>query len=490
MIRRGTGPAAARLLCATRLSGPSPVRLLCATLPGLSAWLLCATLLSVPIPARAQPCPDPGTVIFPGLGGAELLDSLRVRYRPPVTLSYASARDQMYSRIDNHNGILTGVYTGYQAAVDPQSPTPRADAFARGINAEHTWPQSKGAGSPPMEGDMHHLFPSRIEANAARANHPFDEISDEETDRWFRLNQEVTAPVPALIDEYSELDNVNQNPGYDGRWEPREVHKGNAARAMFYFYAVYRNEANAADPNFFNVQKDMLRLWNAEDPPDSGEWVRTCAIAPFQGGRVNPFVIDPTLVDRAWFGGVPVVLAYLDAGPVDGGVRLVWRTAAEEDHLGFHVWRRGPGESGERRTEDLVRGGPEYRFTDTDVREGIRYAYEIESISRSGASERFGPVFVTVPAAGRLDAAVAPNPASGAVRVHFRLPEAAVVRLSVFDTAGRRVRSGIEAPLPAGKHDLAWDGALDDGGPAPAGLYFYRIEAGSFATVGRIVLTR
>lgn len=84
-------------------------------------------------------------------------------------------------------------------------------------------------------------------------------------------------------------------------FEPRDDHKGNAARAMFYYYTMYRSEADAADPNFFHLQKATLCQWHLDDPVDSLEWLRTSRIAPFQNNRVNPFVMDCTLPQRCGY---------------------------------------------------------------------------------------------------------------------------------------------------------------------------------------------
>ncbi len=235
-------------------------------------------------------------IIFPGLSGQELLDSLVANYKPPFVLSYGTARDSMYAYIDNHNDSVTGVYTGYtifvpHGSLHPRNYTNAADPI---INAEHTWPRSKGA-TGMAKRDLHHLFPTNANANSARASFPFDEIPDNLTDRWYRDTDILPNIPPDHIDEYSELD-------FNTRFEPREDHKGNVARAMFYFYTMYREKADSADPNFFTIQKNVLRHWNNLDPVDSAEIARTLAIANLQGGKVNPFVMDTSLIGRAYFG--------------------------------------------------------------------------------------------------------------------------------------------------------------------------------------------
>jgi endonuclease I len=171
---------------------------------------------------------------------------------------------------------------------------PNTWAYNNGIDTEHTWPQSKGA-MGQARSDMHHLYPTRREVNSSRGSDPFAEIPDAETDRWFRKNQMLTSIPTSNIDEYSEKDDIAS------LFESREDHKGNVARAMFYFYTMYKQEANSADPTFFPLQKDILYDWHRTDPVDSLESARTSLIATYQEGIKNPFIIDSSLVRRAYF---------------------------------------------------------------------------------------------------------------------------------------------------------------------------------------------
>ncbi|NIR67161.1 MAG: hypothetical protein GWN00_34510, partial [Aliifodinibius sp.] len=112
-------------------------------------------------------------VIFPGIYGEALLDSLVNDYKPNTVLSYAGARDFMFGTLDNENDSVTCVYTGFMVYIDPNSSDPpRTVAFNAGLNTEHTWPQSLGS-SGDARANLHHLFPTRIDVNNARANYPF-----------------------------------------------------------------------------------------------------------------------------------------------------------------------------------------------------------------------------------------------------------------------------------------------------------------------------
>ncbi len=240
---------------------------------------LCLFLL--PIIGHAQ---YDGEDVFVDLNGDALKTALIQDYKSFNMLSYGDARDVVFGEIDIVNDTLTCVYTGYQVYLDPAL-DPTTTAFAQDVNTEHTFPRSKGADDFTLgHSDMHHLYPTLADANSARGNLPFAEILDSNTDEWFR-NKSVRTSIPTSnIDEYSEY---RQNVAF----EPREDHKGNVARSYFYFYTMYQNEADIADPNFFESQRAAMCEWHFADPVDKREWNRSKNIAAVQGNE-NPFILD------------------------------------------------------------------------------------------------------------------------------------------------------------------------------------------------------
>ena len=134
-----------------------------------------------------SPTPEPissSETIFPDLSGEALRSRLAREYRVKSSLGYDKARDFMYSELDNDNGVVSGIYSGFTVEVNPNSSTPRSDAYqnGQGINAEHTWPQGRGA-TGVAKSDIHHLFPSKVRVNSLRGSFPLAEIDDSRTKR-------------------------------------------------------------------------------------------------------------------------------------------------------------------------------------------------------------------------------------------------------------------------------------------------------------------
>lgn len=83
-----------------------------------------------------------------------------------------------------------------------------------------------------------------------------------------------------------------------------------------------------------------------------------------------------------------------------------------------------------------------------------------------------------------------PNPVSSATRISYHLPAAGDVSLTIYDLTGRLVKGLVSGEREPGFHDVVWDGKAEDGSLAPAGVYFYRLRAGSYAEARKLVVLR
>jgi len=81
-----------------------------------------------------------------------------------------------------------------------------------------------------------------------------------------------------------------------------------------------------------------------------------------------------------------------------------------------------------------------------------------------------------------------PNPFSRSTTIGFSLARGGYVDLTVYDVTGRRVRCLVQGISPAGHHTVAWDGRDATGTRVSPGVYFYRLRAGSFETVKKMLI--
>ena len=82
-----------------------------------------------------------------------------------------------------------------------------------------------------------------------------------------------------------------------------------------------------------------------------------------------------------------------------------------------------------------------------------------------------------------------PNPVRGnGAWIHYALPATERTSLVVYDVSGRKVRTLVDGDREAGPHAIRWDARDASGRTLPAGLYLYRLRAGSFESTQRVVL--
>ena len=303
------------------------------------------------------------------LNGEDLKEWLKTNYYDGKhqTLGYTTARVYLYNYIDNENGVITCVYSGYQV----NSAYGGTTTYPAPINCEHTIPQSLFNEANPMVSDIHHLYPTYENWNSTRSNHPFDDISDSQTEKWMYLDQSQTTIPSSNIDSYSEY--------ASSEFEPREDHKGNVARSIFYFYTMYPTQAG--DMSLVG-DIDVFYQWHLNDPVDASEIERNGEIETYQGDR-NPYIDHPELVARAW-GLTPVnnppasPTLQLNAGATS--IALSWNNVSNEN--GYKLYKSSG--SGYSLLSDLAENTTNY--TDNAVSENITYSYYVLAYNDFGNS--------------------------------------------------------------------------------------------------------
>ncbi|MDI6804770.1 MAG: T9SS type A sorting domain-containing protein [Bacteroidota bacterium] len=78
-----------------------------------------------------------------------------------------------------------------------------------------------------------------------------------------------------------------------------------------------------------------------------------------------------------------------------------------------------------------------------------------------------------------------PNPFNPTTKIKFSIPEAGFVMLKVYDVLGREVAILVNEYKDAGYYDVTWDGAN-----ITSGVFFYKLAAGSFTSVKKMLLMR
>jgi endonuclease I len=225
----------------------------------------------------------------------ELQSRVRIPYTKVSYDQFDETNITNFAAFNSSDGIHTvyGVYTHFEyiyAGTFTWIPLSREHTYC------HSWMPTHPSKSGDEYSDQHHLFPVHQHyANGVRSNHPLGNVTN------------ITSSF--LDGKYGTDSNGNNV------YEPRDEHKGDAARALFYMVLRYDGiDGNDWDFNWLNNSKlpslthqegpqDITTLidWHKLDPPDKWEVDRNNYIQSIQDNR-NPFIDHPEYVNYIDFG--------------------------------------------------------------------------------------------------------------------------------------------------------------------------------------------
>jgi hypothetical protein len=78
-----------------------------------------------------------------------------------------------------------------------------------------------------------------------------------------------------------------------------------------------------------------------------------------------------------------------------------------------------------------------------------------------------------------------PNPFNPSTTIKYELPKSSDVRLSVYDILGREVSVLVNERREAGVHEVKFEGSN-----LASGVYFYRLQAGTYMETRKLLLVR
>jgi len=174
------------------------------------------------------------------------------------------------------------------------------------------------------------------------------------------------------------------------------------------------------------------------------------------------------------------------------------------DRVEYRSWRGGPGaESAANMIHAWTYAGPHVPRPD---RPRVHLNFWQVTGPPATSQEVVFDAFTFVPAcpgtpcvvsaATPLDAprpllgAPRPNPFQASTTIRYAAPRAGRMQIMVFDVSGRLVRSLLDDAIPAGNHEVVWDGRDDSGRRVAAGVYLSRFRLNGAVETRRMVLVR
>ncbi len=212
----------------------------------------------------------------------------------------------------------------------------------------------------------------------------------------------------------------------------------------------------------------------------------------FDGAEI--IYIDDFTVNN---GALPVELTTFSTLIVDNNVVLNWETATEVNNYGFNVERKYITQIASNLSDTWAKIGfiegngnsnsPKYySYTDNAIEASGKYLYRLKQIDIDGSFEYSDVVEVNLgtPQVFELKQNF-PNPFNPTTSIQFNLPQDGHVRLSVFNIVGEEVRELLNNNIAAGYHSVNFDASSLN-----SGLYLYKIEAGNFVQIRKMMLVK
>ena len=83
-----------------------------------------------------------------------------------------------------------------------------------------------------------------------------------------------------------------------------------------------------------------------------------------------------------------------------------------------------------------------------------------------------------------------PNPFNPVTSIRFDIPELSFARMDIYNILGQRVRTLFHDAVEPGYHMAQWDGKNDIGEELPSGMYMYRLHAGTYIAMEKLILLK
>lgn len=326
--------------------------------------------------------------------------------------------------------------------------------------------------------DLHHLFPAnQTLGNNVRSNNPLGEV--------------------VTITSQNGEGKIGKDANGKTVYEPRDSHKGDAARALFYMCTAY-NGVNGNNWSLGNIVKQqdeaVLKKWHFQDLPDAWEIARNEYVASLQHNR-NPFIDSINFVCRINFTNMTWIAAPTNCGMTTSSLTLTAPVGGENFVAGSThniTWASALVDSVKI---DLLVEDTLYATVAASVSAASgTYAWtspsalatakaKIKVSSTTGGLTSASPAYFTLSAQTGIaenilasTVSIYPNPSAGIVNIDLTKADVKTASVQVLDLAGRLI---LEKQLTAS------NSSVDLG---QRGIYFLRLQTEKGSVVKKIVI--
>jgi hypothetical protein len=197
---------------------------------------------------------------------------------------------------------------------------------------------------------------------------------------------------------------------------------------------------------------------------------------------------------------VPVELVSFSASLVANVVTLNWSTATELNNHGFEIERStdkgnlpdgkaGWRTIGFREGKGTTSEPQQYYYSDklSDIVSSELY-YRLKQIDFNGSFKYFPNAFgievEITPSVFSLSQNY-PNPFNPVTKIEYSIPQSSNVIINVYDILGNEIETLVNEKKPAGNYKVEFTAA-----ELPSGVYFYKLQAGEYIEIKKMVLMK
>ncbi len=204
---------------------------------------------------------------------------------------------------------------------------------------------------------------------------------------------------------------------------------------------------------------------------------------------------------------LPVTLsAFTAVSTNSGNVTLSWTTQSESNMQGYYLFRNQAADlaTAENITFRIIQSENlstenQYSYKDSLTAENTEYNYWLKAVAYDGSQDFYGPIKIktgsttpetpAVPLETALKMAY-PNPFNPVTWINFSLKEEANVNVTIYNIKGERVKTLLNTRKNAGNYKLEWNGTDDQGKNVGTGIYFYKMKAGKYNSIKKMMMLK
>ncbi len=187
---------------------------------------------------------------------------------------------------------------------------------------------------------------------------------------------------------------------------------------------------------------------------------------------------------------VPVELSSFNAKTTSDGIKLSWKTSSETNNSGFEIQRKYVNQKDWQKLGFVEGSGTtteskSYSYTDKNLNNGS-YQYRLKQIDYDGSFKYSDEVNINYSMIIDFELAQNyPNPFNPETTIKYAIPNSGKVLLKVYNVLGKEVITLVNEVKEAGEYEVQFNA-----GELSSGVYFYKIEAGEFSKIRKMILLR